>query len=118
MNGPESAAACQTASACLGGPDRNPHSQIETAMSSSNKPRQGRSSRSPEPDLDQLAPDEAGALRIGATDHGMVRLILTTHQGVVELDFPPEDASEIAEEILAAAARCDGGAKAPPQKKR
>ncbi|MEM9725454.1 MAG: DUF6324 family protein [Pseudomonadota bacterium] len=53
---------------------------------------------------DALAPDEAGALRIGATDQGMVRLILTTPAGVVDLDFAPEDAEEIAEELRAAAA--------------
>lgn len=62
---------------------------------------------------DALGPEDEGALRIGATDRGMVRLILTTRAGVVELDYPPEDAREIAEEMRAAAAQCDG---APPVK--
>lgn len=60
---------------------------------------------------DELGPEDAGALRIGATDQRMVRLILTTRAGVVELDYDPEDAREIAEEILAAAALCEGGGK-------
>lgn len=52
---------------------------------------------------EQLREDEVGALQIGATDRGMVRLILTTRAGVVELDYDPEEAEEIAEELRAAA---------------
>lgn len=52
---------------------------------------------------EQLRDDEVGALQIGATDRGMVRLILTTRAGVVELDYEPEEAEEIAEELRAAA---------------
>lgn len=54
---------------------------------------------------DKLLDHEAGALQIGATDSGMVRLIVTTHSDVVELDFEPSEALEIAEEIRSAAAR-------------
>lgn len=50
---------------------------------------------------DALSDEENGAVQIGPTDQGMVRLILTTHDGVYELDFPPEEARDIAEEILA-----------------
>lgn len=49
-----------------------------------------------------LGPEDAGAVQIGATDQGMVRLIVTTAREVVELDYAPEDAREIAEELLAA----------------
>ncbi|MCI4664861.1 MAG: DUF6324 family protein [Neomegalonema sp.] len=56
---------------------------------------------------DSLSPDlldgEAGALQIGPTELGMVRLIITTQSGVLELDYPPEEAKEIAQELTAAA---------------
>ena len=67
-------------------------------------------SASSEPD--QLSPDEAGAIRIGATDEGMVRLIVTTRSETVDLDFDPEDAREIAAEILAAADLCENASDA------
>lgn len=50
-----------------------------------------------------LGDDEAGALQIGPTDQGMVRLIIATHAGVIELDYEPEEAAEIADELRAAA---------------
>lgn len=62
----------------------------------------------PAPTTADLAPDEAGALRIGPTDQGMVRFIITTQNGVVELDYPPEDAREIAAELTAAADIAEG----------
>lgn len=81
------------------------------------KPPKKSSSPAPgEVGASELAPGESGALRIGATDQGMVRLILTTRAEVAELDFSPEDAREIAEEILAAANLAEGGA--PAQGKR
>lgn len=42
-------------------------------------------------------------LQIGPTDHGMVRLFISAGGMEVPMDFDPEEAREIAEEILAAA---------------
>ncbi|MEM8775720.1 MAG: DUF6324 family protein [Pseudomonadota bacterium] len=42
-------------------------------------------------------------LQIGPTDKGMVRLYVETGKVEVPMDFDPEEAREIAEEILAAA---------------
>ncbi|MGR3435080.1 MAG: DUF6324 family protein [Shimia sp.] len=42
-------------------------------------------------------------LQIGPTDTGMVRLFVTTGAVEVPMDFDPEEAEEIAEEIRAAA---------------
>ena len=53
----------------------------------------------------ELGDDDAGGLQIGLTDHEMVRLIITTRDGVVELDYDADDALEIADEIRAAAER-------------
>ena len=53
-----------------------------------------------DPDHD-LREEEAGAIRIGPTDQGMVRFIIMTRGGVFELDFPPEEAEDIADELRA-----------------
>ncbi len=42
-------------------------------------------------------------LRIGPTDRGMVRLYIEAENVEIPMDFDPEEAREIAEEILAAA---------------
>ncbi len=43
-------------------------------------------------------------LQIGPTDKGMVRLFIETNSGVeIPMDFDPDEAEEIAEEIKAAA---------------
>lgn len=42
-------------------------------------------------------------LQIGPTDGGMVRLFVSAGATEVPMDFEPEEAEEIAEEILAAA---------------
>ena len=42
-------------------------------------------------------------LQIGPTDQGMVRLFIEAQGVEVPMDFEPEEAEEIAEEILAAA---------------
>lgn len=42
-------------------------------------------------------------LQIGPTDHGMVRLFIEADGIEIPMDFEPEEAEEIAEEILAAA---------------
>lgn len=44
-------------------------------------------------------------LRIGPTDQGMVRLYVEGEGIEVPMDFEPDEADEIAEEIRAAAAR-------------
>ena len=49
--------------------------------------------------------DIAANLQIGPTDKGMVRLFVETEQFELPLDFEPEEAEEIAEELRAAAAR-------------
>ena len=42
-------------------------------------------------------------LQIGPTDHGMVRLFIEADGLEIPMDFEPDEAREIAEEILAAA---------------
>lgn len=42
-------------------------------------------------------------LQIGPTDHGMVRLYIEAGGAEIPMDFTPEEAQEIAEEIVSAA---------------
>ncbi|MEL7215898.1 MAG: DUF6324 family protein [Pseudomonadota bacterium] len=42
-------------------------------------------------------------LQIGPTDQGMVRLFIEAGRAEIPMDFEPDEAREIAEEILAAA---------------
>ncbi|MBB3713676.1 hypothetical protein FHS00_003281 [Limimaricola variabilis] len=42
-------------------------------------------------------------LQIGPTDHGMVRLFIEADGAEIPMDFEPEEAEDIAEEIMAAA---------------
>ena len=42
-------------------------------------------------------------LQIGPTDQGMVRLFIQAGRTEVPMDFDPEEAEEIAQEIIAAA---------------
>ena len=58
--------------------------------------------------------DVAANLQIGPTDLGMVRLFIDTGTMEISLDFEPEEAEEIAEELRVAAAR----ARAVNQKKK
>lgn len=44
-------------------------------------------------------------LQIGPTDKGMVRIYVEAGGVEIPMDFTPDDAEEIAEEIVAAAAR-------------
>lgn len=62
-----------------------------------------------------LRDDEAGAVQIGPTDTGMVRLIVTTRQGVFELDFEPDEAREIAAELGSAADISEGARAKKPR---
>ncbi|MCB1333323.1 MAG: hypothetical protein KDK26_06655 [Roseivivax sp.] len=43
-------------------------------------------------------------LQIGPTDQGMVRLFISAGASEIPMDFDPEEAEEIAEELRAAAA--------------
>ena len=47
-------------------------------------------------------------LQIGPTDKGMVRIYVEADGVEIPMDFTPDDALEIAEEISAAAARARG----------
>ncbi|MFT6675916.1 MAG: hypothetical protein ACJAVM_002113 [Sulfitobacter sp.] len=47
-------------------------------------------------------------LQIGPTDAGMVRLFIEGNGVEIPMDFTPEEAVEIAEEIMAAAQRAGG----------
>jgi hypothetical protein len=47
--------------------------------------------------------DESASLQIGPTDKGMVRLFIEAQGLEIPMDFHPEEADEIAEEIRAAA---------------
>ncbi len=49
--------------------------------------------------------DVTANLQIGPTTLGMVRLYVETAEGGLPLDFDPDEAEEIAEELRAAAAR-------------
>jgi len=48
-------------------------------------------------------------LQIGPTDAGMVRLFIEAQGVEIPMDFTPDEAAEIAEEIMAAARRAGGG---------
>lgn len=48
--------------------------------------------------------DVSASLQIGPTDQGMVRIYLTGEGVDLPLDFDPDEADEIAEELRAAAA--------------
>ena len=62
----------------------------------------------------------AANLQIGPTDRGMVRIYVEAEGVDLPLDFDPEEAEEIAEELLAAAeaARGMGSTGKPPRKPR
>jgi len=49
--------------------------------------------------------DITANLQIGPTDKGMVRLFVEADGVEIPMDFEPEEARDIAEEILAAAAQ-------------
>ena len=50
-------------------------------------------------------------LQIGSTDAGMVRLFIEANGVEIPMDFTPDEAIEIAEEITAAANRAGAGKK-------
>ena len=53
-------------------------------------------------------------LQIGPTDTGMVRIFVEARGVEVPMDFDPEEAEEIAEEIRAAAAAARGMVRKDP----
>lgn len=56
--------------------------------------------------------EDAAELTVGPTSLGMVRISVTEAGRETVLDFDPEDAEEIAEELRAAAARARAAASA------
>ncbi|MEM9968062.1 MAG: DUF6324 family protein [Pseudomonadota bacterium] len=52
--------------------------------------------------------DIEASLQIGPTDAGMVRLFVEGDDVEIPMDFTPDEAREIAEEIIAAANRASG----------
>jgi hypothetical protein len=61
----------------------------------------------------------AASLRVGPTTLGMVRVYIETEAVELPLDFDPEEAEEIAEELRAAAARArEARAGQPGARKR
>lgn len=50
--------------------------------------------------------DITAELRVGATDRNMVRLFVATGDAEIPMDFTPDEAEEIAREILAAVEQC------------
>ena len=57
--------------------------------------------------------DLAANLQIGPTDQGMVRIYVEGDGIDLPLDFDPDEAAEIAEELLAAAETARGMASGP-----
>ncbi len=63
--------------------------------------------------------DIAANMQIGPTDQGMVRIYVEAEGGIeLPLDFDPEEADEIAEELRAAAEAARAMAAGKPKKKR
>ena len=52
---------------------------------------------------------EAASLQIGPTTEGMVRLYIEGDQFDLPMDFDPDEAEEIAQELIAAAQRARSG---------
>lgn len=62
--------------------------------------------------------DVAANIQIGPTSEGMVRIYVEAEGGVeLPLDFEPEEAEDIAEELMAAAEAARGGVRPKPRKK-
>jgi hypothetical protein len=63
--------------------------------------------------------DIAANLQIGPTDAGMVRIYVEAEGGIeLPLDFDPEEAEEIAEELRAAAEAARAMSQRPAPRKR
>ncbi|MEM1139574.1 MAG: DUF6324 family protein [Pseudomonadota bacterium] len=55
--------------------------------------------------------DDEGEVTIGPTDQGMVRIYVKSEAVNLPMDFLPEEAREMAEELLAAAEQADRDAR-------
>ena len=53
--------------------------------------------------------DTEAELRIGSTDTKMVRIFVSNSVGEISMDFYPDEAEEIARELMAAASACRKG---------
>ena len=62
--------------------------------------------------------DQQASLQIGPTSEGMVRLYVEADGIDIPMDFEPEEAEEIADELRAAAQRARGAKKGGKPKKR
>ena len=62
--------------------------------------------------------DQAASLQIGPTSEGMVRLYVEADGVDLPMDFEPEEAEEIAEELIAAAQRARAAGKGGPSVKK
>ena len=62
--------------------------------------------------------EQAASLQIGPTSEGMVRIYVEGEGFDLPMDFDPEEAEEIANELLAAASRARGGAQGKGGKKK
>ena len=62
--------------------------------------------------------DQAANLQIGPTTEGMVRIYIESDGIDLPMDFDPEEAEEIAEELRAAAQRARGAGQQKPGKKK
>ena len=60
---------------------------------------------------------EGASLQIGPTTEGMVRLYVETDRYDLPMDFEPEEAEEIAEELLSAARAVRGDSKSDQPRK-
>ena len=49
--------------------------------------------------------DQEADLQVGPTSEGMVRIFIASGEAEIPMDFAPEDAEEISEELRAAAER-------------
>ena len=55
--------------------------------------------------------DETAGLQIGPTSNGMVRIYVVGDTVDLPMDFDPDEADEIAQELMAAAAQVRGSGK-------
>lgn len=58
------------------------------------------------------------SLQIGPTSEGRVRIYVTGEGFEIPMDFEPDEAEEIADELRAAAQRAAGGGSSPRKGKR
>lgn len=62
--------------------------------------------------------DESASLQIGPTSEGMVRIYITGNTIDLPMDFDPEEAEEIADELRGAAQRARSSTQAPASSSR